>query len=263
MAVSTLAAAFNDLQGDIGFFLGYGRGTPFGEAAWSLQQQNSITRCVKGGLRNFYHCGYDWSFLKPMAAVSLATGAQVAILPDDFGGVEGRVVLAQITGSTDWWPLEFGGLEPVYHHYGVFPTTTGRPRICCIEPLKGTGSTMTQQWQLHVWPIADMAYTLKFQYYLNPDYIDGAFPYAYGGPEHAETQLESCLAVAEKILDDSATVHEMEFQKRLDLSKMIDHRRKPQNVGYNGDRSDQKEQIWWDRAGWHALGPINVNGVFF
>ena len=48
MAESTLSAAFNDLQGELGFFLGFSRGLAFGETAWDALQQNSITRCTSG-----------------------------------------------------------------------------------------------------------------------------------------------------------------------------------------------------------------------
>lgn len=241
MAESTLTAAFKDLTGDVGFFLGHGRGADNGETAWTTSEQAAVDRCVKGGLRNFYFCGYDWSFLRPVATLTLASGAQTLPLPDDFGGIEGQLTVS-VSGSSGFFPIPVTG--DVRRHYALNPSATGCPEMACIDPLKTTTGTQGQRFQLFVYPEADQAYTLEFGYYINPDYLNGAFPYAYGGPQHAETLLESCLAVAEKLLDDAMSVHAFEFDKRLAVSMDIDRRQKPQKLGYNGDRSDGK--YWSD-----------------
>lgn len=241
---------------DVGFFLGWGRGAAASDVPWDLQQQQAIDRCLKGGLRNFYHCGYNWSFLRPIVQLQLDNAGQTLPLPDDFGGVEGQIVVGLATGI-QWWPVDFGGVGQVYQKYAQLPTTSGRPQFCCIEPIKGTTATAGQRFQLRFWPIADNGYTLKFQYYINPDYLSGAFPYAYGGAQHAETLLESCLALAEKILDNEAKLHEGEFNKRLAISQQIDRRNKPQHLGYNGDWSDTKNR----NSGYRGLNPITVGGV--
>lgn len=253
---STLAAAHQDLMQDVGFFLGWGRGAAANDVVWTTQQQQAIDRCVKGGLRNFYHCGYNWSFLRPVVILGVEEAAQTLPLPDDFGGVEGQITVGLTTGI-QWWPVDFGGIGRVYQKYAELPTTTGRPIYCCIEPIKGTTATAGQRFQLRFWPIADDDYQLKFQYYVNPDYLSGAFPYAYGGAQHAETLLESCLALAEKILDNEATLHSMLFKEHLAMSQQMDRRNKPQHLGYNGDWSDQKDQRW----GFRGLNPITVGGV--
>ncbi len=256
MAESSLAAAYKDLTGDVGHFLGYGRGADNGDTAWTTPQQRNIDRCVKGGLRNFYFSGIEWSFLKPVAALTLAAESQTVELPDDYGGSEGRITVS--TSSADsWQPLDFGPIGAVYQKHALYPSTTGWPECCCEEPIKGTGPTQGQRFRLRVWPIADQAYTLKFQYYVLPDYLSGAFPYVYGGAMHAETVLESCLAVAEKILDDQATVHAAEFQMRLAVSKDLDARQKPQHLGYNGDRSDMRGS----RREWRDWPTVTFNGV--
>jgi hypothetical protein len=113
------------------------------------------------------------------------------------------------------------------------------------------------------WPISDQTYTLTFAYYLNPDYLSGAFPFAYGGAQHAETLLESCLAIAEKILDDAATVHAAEFEKRLAVSMDLDRRTKPQNLGYNRDQSDQQDRYRHRQDDQHGWSTVQVNGVTY
>lgn len=251
----SLAAQFKDLQADVGFFLGYGRGADFGFEEWDDEQQAAITRSVKGGLRNFYHCGYDWSFLKPVATLTLTSGAQTVPLPDDFGGIEGRLTVT-VAGSSGHVPIPLMG--DVRPFYAATPDMVGRPQRACIDPQRGTDATRGQRFDLFVFPQADQDYTLQFAYYVNPNYLTGAFPYAYGGAQHAETLLESCLAVAEKILDDQATIHAMEFKERLAVSMHLDRRNKPQHLGYNGDRSDLVEG---GRSQWHGrqfIGDTNV-----
>jgi hypothetical protein len=267
MSESTLAAQFKDLQGDLGFFLGYSRGVLFGEATWDSRQQNAIERCTKGGLRNFYHCGFDWSFLKPVANIILANATNTVQLPDDFGGVEAQTTVRAADGTTtNWWNVDFTRIGLLYNLNAAYPTTTGRPQTCCVEPLKGTAPNQGQRFQLRVWPITDQQYTLQLQYYINPDYLTGAFPYAYGGAEHAETILESCLAVAEKLLDDNASVHAEEFQRRLAISQEMDRRSKPHNLGYNGDRSDMRSvAAHWPYGpwGWGQFGQVSYNGIVY
>ena len=261
MAESTLNADFKDLQGDVGLFLGFGRGADNGDNAWDTYQQASIDRCVKGGLRKFYHCGYPWSFLKPVATVTILQGNNTVPLPDDYGGFEGQITITADT-SVVWEPLRLVGIGMVDEITSRMPTTTGRPAMAAQEPIKGTQPTRGQRFQLKVWPLADQDYVLRFQYYLCPDYLTGALPYAYGGPEHAETLLEACLSVAEKLLDDTAGVHDREFAKLLEISKMLDARKKPQLAGYNRDWSDvrHREPRYPAPHGW---SPVTVDGVLY
>jgi hypothetical protein len=183
-------------------------------------------------------------------------------LPDDYGGLEGQITVAA-SGSTSlaWYPVDFMPIGRLYQQYAQFPVTTGRPQMCCQEPLKGTSGLLGQQFRLKIWPVADQAYTIQFQYYLNPDALTGAFPYCYGGAQHAETILESCLAIAEERLDDTSEVHGAKFKERLAASISKDRTQKPQKLGYNRDCSDYR---YWGRDGRfpdHVQAWITVDGV--
>lgn len=257
MDTGSLSVAYQDLVGDVGFFLGFGRGAGNGEQTWTTTQQSSIDRCVKGGLRNWYHCGYDWSFLQPVVTMTVDANAATMLLPDDFGGLEGQISLSRADNSA-WGVLNLVSVGQVYQKQDQLSTTTGQPLMACIEPIKGTGLHQRQQFRLHFWPTTDQSYLLRFQYYLAPDFLSGTQPYAYGGPQHAETLLESCLAVAEKLLDDAADVHAQEFEKRLSISQDLDRRNKAQNIGYNGDRSDNGQ---WDVVAYNRL--MRMIGVTF
>lgn len=258
---STLSAQFKDLTGDVGFFLGFGRGADNDDTEWTSSPKASIDRCVKGGLRKFYHCGYDWSFLKPVALLTLASGETTLIVPDDFGGFEGQLSIAPSDSET-FCPIPLVGVGQVYNQQSLGGETTGAPEIACLEPLKGMGQGYGQRFQLRFWPTANQAYTIRAQYYINPDYLSGTKPYAYGGPQHAETILEACLSVAEKLLDDTASVHAAEFAALLQVSQDIDRRNKPQTLGYNRDNSDLVDRSYGRR---HDRWPSQTtfNGIAY
>lgn len=268
MSESTLSLAYKDLAGEVGLFLGFGRGTPLGDPAWSTQQQAAIDSCVRSGLRQFYFpppiegdvSSYDWSFLKPVVSVPFAAAATTIPLPDDFGGFEGRITISAPTGST-WWSLDLVGIGEVYAREGQFASMTGRPLMGCLEPLRQTTATQGQRFQLHLFPTSDQAYTLRFAYYVAANYLDSAFPYHMGGMMHAETVLESCLAIAEQRLDDSSSVHSRKFAERLIASVNLDRRMKPQMLGYNRDNSDMRDRSYGRSRTWDNL--VTVNGVQF
>lgn len=232
-----MSVAYADLRADVGFFLGHGRGVDFGDPVWTVQQEAAINRCVKGGLRKFYHCGYDWSFLRPVATLNLASGSRTVEMPDDFGGLEEQVVVADVSGRRSC-ALFLTSVSHVRQMETRHPDTSGLPSLCALEPLKDMPPNEGQRHVLRFWPKADQNYQVLVQYYVNPDFLSGTAPYAYGGPQHAQTLLEACLSEAELLLDDTAGVHAAEFQRLLTVSMDIDRRNKPMNLGYNGDRSD-------------------------
>ncbi len=268
---STLALTYNDLGAEVGLFLGWGRGNvpPYSDPAWSTTQKAGIDSAVKSGLRAFYWptplpneaASYNWSFMKPMATLDLPSGKRITLLPDDAGGIEGEIVLASTVGLA-WFPVQYVGMGMIYQQENQYPTTSGRPQLVCVEPIKGTTGTAGQRWQLRFWPMADTDYPIKVQYYVNPDYLSAAFPYALGGAVHAETILASCKAAAERDLDDMAQGPQwLNFQARLAASVNMDRRLKPQLHGYNEDRSDYRNRRWnpnWGRF-WGENG-ITING---
>lgn len=246
MAESTLSLTYNDLAAEVGTFLGWGQGNtpPYVDPAWSTFQQQRIDSCVRSGLRNFYFPTpdpngpvYDWSFLKPTTTLTISQQSATMPMPDDFGGFEGEITIVTTAGIF-WFGIQLVSEGQVREAYSRGPTFTGRPLMASLQPLKGTSATAGQRWQLYVYPLPDQAYTFQFQYYVLADYLNTAFPYALGGMSHAETVLESCLAVAEQREDDMAGVHTQNFQQRLMASIAADRRNKPQMLGYNRDRSD-------------------------
>lgn len=267
---SSLSLQYVQLKGEVGEFLGYGRGPDNGsDSVWTDAQKSDIDFCVASGLRQFYfpppvegeRGSFDWSFLKPTASVQFGVGLQTVPLPDDFGGFEGPLTLLTSSTTSMPWRIEWRNEGAIREMYSVSPTQTGPPMFAALMPLKGTTGTAGQRFQLLLFPAADQTYTLQAQYYLNPDYLSGAFPFAYGGAPHAETILESCLAIAEQRRDDAMSVHTAKFKERLLASISMDRRNKPQKLGPNRDRSDD---LGWNRANAHWWAPAaTYNGGSF
>jgi hypothetical protein len=263
---STLADSYRDLTGEVGFHLGYGRGTDNGDVEWTTDQLQKIKSIVKSGLRQFYfpppdQTGYShsWSFLKPRKQLVLSDGELAIRLPDDFQELDGPVLVVTETNlGTGPTRLPLSGQVRAMH--AAYPDETGRPRFCELEPLKGTDVTRGQRFQLAFFPTADDDYTVEIKYTISGEMLSGELPYAYGGVAHAETLLESCLAIAEERVDDIAGVHSQKFARLLASSISRDRTRQPQHLGYNGDRSDGLEAGYglnrWN-GGWPR---IEING---
>jgi len=259
MPESTLSLTKLHYQQQVGIFLGWGGGSAYGDEAWTTDKQNKIDFDVASGLRRFYYCGFDWSFLKPYASLIFTSGATTLALPDDFGGMEGRIAISDGSSGV-YLPLDLYPPGKVQQAYSESPTQTGRPRLASLRALKETAPNHGQRQEMFLFPTADADYTLTFAYYITPDYLlDTRMPYAYGGSEHSETILEGCLAVAEERRDSRKGVHNLAFENLLQASIKMDRRKRPQSMGYNGDNSDAIDRLVPARG--QSWTPVTINGV--
>lgn len=254
---STLSLRRKDLEAEVAANLGWGRGAEFGQTAWDARKQLALESFVKSGLRQFYFpppqngIQYDWSFLKPTATIIFASGASTMELPDDFGGLEGQITIHG--DNNHFYPVSISGEGVIRQLYSGFPDATGRPQYAAARPKRMPTGETGQRQELYIYPTADDDYTLNVPYYLLPNALDGTREYAYGGMAHAETILESCLAIAEQRLDDKVGIHTGKFMERLAASINHDRRNKQQAFGYNRDCSDERAtgvypRFWQDQT---------------
>lgn len=263
---STLADTYRDVIGGVGFDLGWGRGPDNGEEEWDDNKLRTLKEIVKGGLQQFYHpppdqsgSSHQWSFLKPLANLTLASGERTVRLPDDFKGVDGGRVSIVLSSGGSWWSVPISGIARA--KYAVYPDSTGRPELLEIEPIRETNKDRGQRSQFVVWPQADAAYTLQFKYSIIGEMLSGNLPYAYGGAEHASTIRASCLAWAELHLDDIGNgPKKAYFLERLAASISMDRQKRPQTHGYNGDNSDRFDAPRTPRD-WSSWPTLTYNGV--
>ena len=265
MGESTLALKLTDLQELVGHHLGYGR------SGWNTEQTAVIADCIESGLRRFYFteaipqygipAGYPWEFLKPKASLTLESGTRVVDMPDDYGGMEGLVMIGAV-GQTDFQSIKQMTAERIRELFGLTPDLTGTPQVVAIEWSKNIAADQGQRAQMLVYPEADTDYTLEFQYYLQPDALTATRPYPYGGSRHAETIKAACLAAAELDLNGGGDGKREDFYlKRLGTSIMEDQRNRPQFLGYNGDCSDERRYV--GRYNPHVLGTVQFNSVTY
>lgn len=264
---STLTMTRSQLKAEIGFFLGWGRGVDFGNPDWDTDQSNAITSCVNSGLRRFYRPPqanggfYEWTFLRPLIALTLATNVAILPMPDDFGGIEGPITVTLDATSTaaPFWPVYTTHEGSVRQLYSAVPAVTGRPTHAAIRPQRTITGDTGQRFEMYLYPLPDQAYSIQFQYVILPNALSDAIPIPYGAGVHSETILESCLAVAEERLDNEQTVHRQAFATMLAASMAQDRRMKPQTLGYNGDNSDWRN--WSGRTRGFNFPAITYNGT--
>jgi hypothetical protein len=251
-----LTIAFRELQGEIGLQAGWGRGTYFGDPDWaadgspqgSQRKQQAIDSATKKGMRRFYFSAmapgeataHDWSFLRPTASLALPAGGTEVQLPEDFAGLEGTSEILASSTETMPRPLQVVGVGKIRSAFADQPSETGPPRMVAVAPLKGTAFNAGQRFQLQIYPLADQAYTLEVEYYILPDYLSGALPFAYGGTAHSGTILEACLAAWERDMDGKIAEHEAHYQQLLAASISYDRNLKAQVIGFNLDGSDDR-----------------------
>ena len=226
-----------ELYAMIGDFLGWSMGEDFGGREWSAEEKTRLDFYVSSGLSQVYETpsvpehgvppSYPWSFLKPVKDLTLSSGAYTLTLPYDFGGLDGKIINTT-TGAN---PKEVDVTSDIRHMRAKHPDTTGSPRMAEIEPIKGVGQERGQRFQLHVWPTADQAYTLQVPYFLIGSALTLEAPYPLGPASMREVYIESCLAIAERRLNNASGVHALYFHERLGAAVAKDKRLKPQFVG--------------------------------
>lgn len=263
MDTATFTITFDELAGEVGAFLGYGRGVKYQQPEWDSEQEFAIRSCVKAGLHNFYYpapqpgeSAHSWSFLSPTKEFTLASGARTVLLPEDFGGVLGGVFNA--TTSVCPYQLQPRDKSWIDLEFVRSSSQTGAPRYFAVRAQAAVRDTAEQREELYVFPEADAAYTLRVSYYLVPAATDGTHQHCYGGRAHAQTILESCLAVAEQRLNAKVREHTAAFAQRLAASIGLDRRHQPQQLGQM-----QGEELQFRDGRWLGSTTVTVNGVTY
>ncbi len=269
MPESNLSLTYEEIRSEVAHFMGHGYGPLHGEREWTRQEEAAIESCIRSGQRQFYNpppvppetSAYNWSFMHPTAELAIAEDEYIIPLPADFGGLEGEIYIKATTAS-GYVPILNVGEGMINQSRSALPDATGRPDVAAIVPLRGTTANSGQRYELWVWPKANADFTLQVQYYVNPGSISKLLPYHLGGSMHAETILESCLAIAESRTQDNVGVHRSAFMERLKASIDADRRLKPRRLGYNRDMSDAMEAQASILRGEHHYGArVTYNNV--
>jgi hypothetical protein len=215
MAESTLSIRYDDLQVEVGRFLGYAADPD----TWSDGQVAEVDRYIQAGIRQFYYPpkvegveeGYEWSFLKPVTTIDTVDGDGEQDLPDDFGRIIGDLHFeASVHARSITVVSEHRILALLQQN-----DDENRPRHAAVR-FKSSDGSAGQRQEIVWWPIPDTAYTLTYRYEaFAGKLVKTTNPYPLGGMKHAEVITESCLAIAEQRANDEKGIHWDAFMRLL------------------------------------------------
>lgn len=95
------------------------------------------------------------------------------------------------------------------------------PNYAAIRPKRSEG-TGVQRWEVLFYPTPNDDRTLHYRYSVAPPPISADRKWPYGGKQHAETILQSCLAVAEERETKAQGPATARFMERLAASIQLD-----------------------------------------
>lgn len=252
---------FATLRREIGGALGVGQ-TP---SSWTHIQDKRVDRVIQSGYRQFLYPPivrrlknqqHSWTFIKPTTSLAIsldADGDMVRIFaPANFASIEGDLTFSD---DTNGYNIVSIISEKDYRRLMQNNSTSGRPLHIAIRADVTDSLTYTEtgvptqiattRWEFLAYPKPDGAYTLEYQYNMNPfplvaDNLEtGQSVVPFGSPIHAETILSSCLAEAELEMSGARGPRWEVFMSKLESSISQDLRAvTAEYMGYNADHSD-------------------------
>jgi len=230
----TLGIDFTQLQRAVGRFLGLSRDP----GTWQPDGRIDVHDIIRSGIRRFYwppplpipeaaegqvvHLSskslserptWSWSFMQPTVTLTTVAATATYALPPDFG----ELLEGGFTFTTDQQPVALVTYEQILQMQSQ-ASRTGVPKYASVN-VRDAKST---QYTVTFYPTPDAVYTLSYSYGVAPSDITENSPLPLGGPQHAETILEACLAAAEKTLNDEEGLHEKKFLECLTRSIQAD-----------------------------------------
>lgn len=230
-SVTGLSVGYSELALEVARYLGLAQ-TSTAYTALTTDEKASIDSIVQSGYRQFLwppplmvpdKAGHQkaqlirWSFLSPKADLSVSSGDGDYDLPADFGGNARDFTFSVGAGSADLTVVD----EQHMRAMRAYSNSGGAPEYVAIRP-KSADGTVAQRWEVLFHPLPNASYTISYRYDVAPPSLSDSVVYPYGGPAHAETLLESCLAVAEERKNDASTLHRARFQTLLAASVQHD-----------------------------------------
>lgn len=277
MSESNLNLPMDDLKGEIGDYLGWGRGTAGGEEEWTTDKDKQLTRLLNTALRWVYDSAtldpkmppHQWSWLTPSTSVIVPAGQKFVPLPDDFAGYVSKFLIVTQEDSTSIrGKVPLVGEPYIDQEYARSMSISGRPVYAAEKIDRGNKSKSTRS-ELYIYPIPDTAYTLRGQYNLIARALTAEAPFPYGDAKMASCFQAACRAAAEMYEDNLRPGEGTEwpiFQRELAAAIARDGRHMPKTLGKNIDRSDPSRGMgrgWWSSGIIAFQDSMTVDGVSY
>lgn len=232
MAESTLSVTRADIVRHIA------RQQFWDSASVDSEQLANLNDIIKSGLRNFYlppilpgeRVQHNWSFLRPVWHMQLVGDKGDYDLPDDFGGFVSDLYYSDYVIDA---PLKETGIGILLGYRSTSTSSVplaAQPTQFAVHAQPTEGTT-PQRLTISFYPIPDQSYELIGQYEINPYNLAADAAYPMGGQPHAETLIESCLAAAERMMDDQIGLHNAQFMQRLQASIYYDRKHSGGKIG--------------------------------
>ena len=133
---------------------------------------------------------------------------------------------------------------------------TDRPVLAAVRTVE-FDSAVGSRRVLVFYPTPDAAYILTGRMRLRPTMLDDSNPYPVGGEALADVITESCLAAAERHLDEIEGIHSKRFAEILPRAIAIDQdAADPDHLG--PDEGGEELTQWPPTA---LIGVVSINGV--
>lgn len=144
------------------------------------------------------------------SSVTVASGSSYTLLkrlydmPDDFGGFVGKFTPRRdMVGRRELVHVN----EGIIRQYDDAQCAVGSPEMFALVSAAPT-SAQESKWQAIFHPAPNEAYTLWYQYEVNPPLLEGSsYNYAHGYPWFHQVVLASCLDKATQIFRRSDEKH--------------------------------------------------------
>lgn len=237
-----LSISYTELLEQIGRKMGFSSD----RTTWTTELTDA-QRFIRSGLRRFYFPMLEggrhvWSFLTPVATLTVASGEDTYELPDNFVDIRSGFVFTAGGGTSVRLAKKS---EADVRELAQKSPKSGMPEFYAIRS-KGLGDGHEQRYEVQFYPTPDAAYSLNYRYQLSPPDLSETAPYPLGGPQHSETILASVLACAEELLDDEPQVYSAQFQRLLAASVALDR-------GLADEETEDGDDIWDASSGARTL----------
>lgn len=191
-------------------------------------------------------------------------------LPDDFAGIEGRLVVESLNYKPDLLLVGEGQIRSLRQQapQNLTGSISSTPYYAAIRPKAHTDPTTGQRFEIMFFPLPSVVLTISYVKRILPQMlVSSSIDYPYGGAEHAETIKAACMAAAEEQQNGNRLngnpVYDKKnlFQERLAASIAMDKQKNQVDFfGYNSDMSDSKHRHGRQRTGFYDSGLVTYNG---
>jgi len=131
------------------------------------------------------------------------------------------------------------------------------PQWCATRYKTSTGATGQRQ-EILLYPSPDQDWSMGYEYEAYSGVLSDDYPYPLGGMHLAELYTESCLAAAERRINQEEGLHNEQYKRLLADAIERDKGRTGRNFGQMGHRDSQQVEF---RRGWTGgTYPITYNG---